>query len=91
VLHTQVERKYREGINMQLERLRRAVPTIPQAVPTLPQAVGADAIWVAKPSKGMVLAAAIDYISRIERERDAALNEIERLGGTVRIGQLEGY
>ena len=77
VPHTQVERKHREGINMQLERLRRAVPT-------LPQAVGVDAIGVAKPSKGIGLAAAIDYVSRIERERDAAMDEIERLVGDVR-------
>ncbi|PVH91389.1 hypothetical protein DM02DRAFT_636147 [Periconia macrospinosa] len=28
--HTQVERKYRERLNMELDRLRRAVPTLPQ-------------------------------------------------------------
>ncbi|EUC40599.1 hypothetical protein COCMIDRAFT_108367 [Bipolaris oryzae ATCC 44560] len=84
VRHTQVERKYRESINMRLERLRRAVAT-------LPQAVGADAIGVAKPSKGIVLAAAIDYVGRIERERDAAMDEIERLAGDVRTRQLERY
>lgn len=28
--HNQVERKYREGLNSELERLRRAVPTLPQ-------------------------------------------------------------
>jgi hypothetical protein len=80
--HKQVERKYREGLNMEFERLRRAVPT-------LPQSVDANVMGAAKPSKGMVLAAAIDYIKRIERERDAALDEVERLGGNSRMSKLE--
>lgn len=83
VPHKQIERKYREGLNMEFERLRRAVPT-------LPQCVEANVIGVTKPSKGMVLAAAIDYIERIERERDTALDEIERLGGTFRVSKLNG-
>lgn len=74
VPHKQVERKYREGLNMEFERLRRAVPT-------LPQSVEANVMGTSKPSKGMVLAAAIEYIKRVERERDAAVREIERLGG----------
>ena len=82
--HTQVKRKYRESTNMQFERLRRAVPT-------LPRTFRADAIGVAKPSKGIGLAAAIDYVSRIERERDAAMDEIERLAGDIRTRHLEGY
>jgi hypothetical protein len=75
--HKQVERKYREGLNMEFERLRRAIPT-------LPQSVDANIIGVAKPSKGMVLGAAIEYIKRVERERDEALDEVQRLGGNVR-------
>lgn len=67
---------------MEFERLRRAVPT-------LPQGMEANVMGAAKPSKGMVLAAAIDYISRIERERDAAMDEIERLGGNVRLRRLD--
>lgn len=77
--HNQVERKYREGLNMELERLRRAVPT-------LPQSEKADVMGAAKPSKAMVLAAAIDYIKKVEKERDAAIYEVERLGGKVRMG-----
>ncbi|KAF2025681.1 hypothetical protein EK21DRAFT_75812 [Setomelanomma holmii] len=80
--HKQVERKYREGLNMEFERLRRAVPT-------LSQSIEANIMGAAKPSKGMVLAAAIDYISRVERERDVAVDAIERLGGNVRIGTSE--
>lgn len=80
--HKQVERKYREGLNMEFERLRRAIPT-------LPQSVDAHVMGAAKPSKGMVLAAAIEYINKTERERDAAFDEIERLGGKVRMSKVE--
>jgi hypothetical protein len=75
--HKQVERKYREGLNMEFERLRRAIPT-------LPQNVDSNIIGVAKPSKGMILGAAIEYISRVEKERNDALDEVQRLGGNVR-------
>jgi hypothetical protein len=35
----------------------------------------------------MVLSAAIDYIKKIEKERDEALDEVRRLGGEVRNGK----
>jgi hypothetical protein len=73
--HNQVERKYREGLNSELERLRRAVPTLPQSDEG--QLMGQP-----KPSKAMVLAGAIEYIRKIERERDALLEENESLGGS---------
>lgn len=79
--HKQIERKYREGLNLEIERLRKAVPT-------LLQSTDSSVIGVAKPSKGMVLAAAISYILKIEQERDSAIDEIERLGGNVRVGKL---
>jgi len=72
--HNQVERKYREGLNLELERLRRAVPT-------LPQGDEAGLMGQPKPSKAMVLAGAIEYIRNIERERDELLEENLRLGG----------
>ncbi|CAN9288646.1 unnamed protein product [Alternaria alternata] len=71
--HTEVERKYREKLNAELERLRRAVPMLPQCDNGDTGAV--------KPSKSMVLAVAIDYIKELERQRDAAVEEVERLGG----------
>ncbi|KAF1839286.1 hypothetical protein BDW02DRAFT_564283, partial [Decorospora gaudefroyi] len=43
VPHTEVERKYREKLNMELERLRRAVPI-------LPQSDSSDIMGAAKPS-----------------------------------------
>jgi hypothetical protein len=70
--HNQVERKYREGLNTELERLRRAVPT-------LPHSEEGDAMGQPKPSKAMVLSSAIDYIKKIEREKEALKQEVERL------------
>jgi hypothetical protein len=86
--HNQVERKYREGLNAELERLRRAVPTLPQRDSN-------DMNGPPKPSKATVLASAIDYIKFIEADRDRLLEEIERLRGvrTVRGpgSKLRGY
>jgi len=70
--HNQVERKYRDGLNAELERLRMAVRTLPhwdsQAMNSPP-----------KPSKATVLASAIDYIHKIEVECDRLQRENEVL------------
>lgn len=68
VPHNQVERKYREGLNAQLEQLRRAVPTLCQV----------NDGERGKPSKATVLVSAIAYIKSIERERDELTSEVER-------------
>jgi hypothetical protein len=70
--HNQVERKYREGLNSELERLRRSVPM-------LRQSDEAGAIGQPKPSKAMILSSAIEYIQSIEKERDALIEENDRL------------
>lgn len=70
--HNQVERKYREGLNSELERLRRAVPSLRQS-----DEVGA--IGQPRPSKAMILASAIEYIQTVEQERDALKQEVEAL------------
>ncbi|CAG5169083.1 uncharacterized protein ALTATR162_LOCUS6996 [Alternaria atra] len=70
--HNQVERKYREGLNLELERLR-------QAVSTLPQSGEGDAIGQPKPSKAVVITAAVNYIKRIKKERHALQEENERI------------
>lgn len=86
--HNQVERKYREGLNAELERLRRAVPT-------LPQSDEAGAMGQPKPSKAMVLASAIDYIRNLEAERDGLKLDNDRLrqaatsGQTIRTWKVE--
>jgi hypothetical protein len=74
--HNQVERKYREGLNSDLERLRRAVPT-------LSQSEDSAVIGRLKPSKAMVLSCAIEYIAKVELERDRLREEYELLCGTV--------
>jgi hypothetical protein len=74
--HNQVERKYREGLNSDLERLRRAIPTLSQSED--------DAIiGRPKPSKAMVLSCAVEYIAKIESERDGLRKGNEVLGGTL--------
>jgi len=73
--HNQVERKYREGLNSDLGRLRRAVPT-------LSQSEGAVIGW-SEPSKAMVLSCAVEYIAKIELERDGLRERNELLGGTM--------
>jgi hypothetical protein len=67
--HNQVERKYREGLNSELERLRKTVPTLSHG----------DEAGQPKPSKGMILSSAIEYIKTIENERDALREEVARL------------
>lgn len=70
--HTTVERKYREGLNAALERLR-------QAVPTLPQRRQGGRIGSPRPSKSMIIAGAVDYIKRLESEKALALMENQTL------------
>lgn len=77
--HTEVERKYREKLNTELERLRRAVPS-------LLRADSDNVMGGARISKSAVLAVAIDYIKDLEAQRDSALDEVKRLGGEVRFG-----
>jgi hypothetical protein len=78
VPHNQVERKYREGLNTQLEQLRRAVPTLCQV----------NDRDRGKPSKATVLVGAMAYIKSIEMERDELAREVERRwmsAGAVRV------
>ncbi|CAG5139317.1 uncharacterized protein ALTATR162_LOCUS464 [Alternaria atra] len=71
-IHNKVERKYREGINAEMKRLQRAVPTMQ------PRAKKDDETSETfRPSKAMILTGAIDYIKKLECERDAALEELD--------------
>ncbi|KAF2816689.1 uncharacterized protein BDZ99DRAFT_566487 [Mytilinidion resinicola] len=72
--HNQVEHKYREGINAELERLRGTVPT-------LPQRDSSDLNGPPRPSKATVLANAIDYIQFLEAECGRLTDDNERLRG----------
>jgi len=76
--HNEVERKYREGLNAELERLRMAIPTLPQWDS---QSLNGPP----KPSKATVLASAIDYIHKMELERDRLQRENEVLRASRRM------
>lgn len=75
VPHNQVEQKYRNGLNAELERLRETVAVAPSG------AFSHLSNSSAKPSKAMVLASAIDYIKSIEAERDQLAEENQVLRG----------
>jgi hypothetical protein len=75
VPHNQVEQKYRNGLNAELERLREAVAVAPS------RAFAHLSNSTAKPSKAMVLASAIDYIKSIKAERDQLADENQVLRG----------
>lgn len=75
VPHNQVEQKYRNGLNAELERLRETVAVAPS------QAFAHLSNSTARPSKAMVLASAIDYIKSIEAERDQLADENQVLRG----------
>ena len=72
--HSQIERKYREALNSEFERLRRVVPT-------LSQRDSSNLTDSPKPRKATVVASAIDYINMIKAERDRLLEENELLRG----------
>jgi hypothetical protein len=73
--HNQVERKYREGLNAELERLRLALPSLHKW--ELASSCGGSGM--PKASKAAVLAGAVAYIQDIERERDHLQRENELL------------
>lgn len=77
--HNAVERKYREGLNAALKRLRRAVPTLPQERQE-------DKIGTPRLSKSMIIAGAIDYIERLESEKRQALTAYETFIGSKNAG-----
>ncbi|KAK7567214.1 hypothetical protein IWX92DRAFT_3944 [Phyllosticta citricarpa] len=83
--HNMVEKKYREGLNNELERLRRAVRTLPQP-PTRSLSSDDDdddgygySTSVPKPSKAAVLAGAVEYIRYLETEHERLRSENEQL------------
>lgn len=84
--HNQVERKYRESLNTQLESLRRVVPS-------LQQDHGCDGADIedlpapSKPSKAVILASATAYIKQIEREKKSMAEENQSLRAKVKVLQ----
>jgi len=70
--HNKVERKYRNGLNDQLEHLRLNLPTLPIFDPI-------SLLGPPKPGKLAILAAAVDYIKSLEAETEKLADELDEL------------
>ncbi|KAF2868711.1 hypothetical protein BDV95DRAFT_597038 [Massariosphaeria phaeospora] len=73
--HNQVERKYRESLNTQLESLRRVVPALQKNQGPCDGADIEDLPAPSKPSKAVILASATAYIKQMEKERKRVADE----------------
>jgi len=82
--HNQVERKYRETLNSQLESLRRVVPSLQQSPRTCDKSDIEDLPAPSKPSKAVVLASATSYIKNLEKDNKQLTDENEMLRNKVR-------
>jgi hypothetical protein len=82
--HNQVERKYRESLNTQLEALRRVVPALQQNQRGCDGADIEDLPTPSKPSKAVILASATAHIKQIEKENKAMKEENELLRTRVK-------
>jgi hypothetical protein len=83
VPHHQVERKYRDSLNTQLETLKRVVPSLQQ------QRVcdGADIEDISapsKPSKAVILSSATAYIKQVERDKKSLLDQNRLLRARIK-------
>lgn len=77
--HNQVERKYRESLNTQLESLRRVVPSLQQTQRGCDGADIEDLPAPSKPSKAVILASATAHIKNIEKDKKALQDENQLL------------
>jgi hypothetical protein len=87
VPHNQVERKYRDGLNAEMERLRLIIPTVAHWDSnsyTLSEGGGKP-----KATKAMVLSCAVDYICELELECDRLRRENEGLQKVVKGGSRD--
>lgn len=77
--HNQVERKYRESLNTQLESLRKVVPALQQNPRVCDGADIEDLPAPSKPSKAVILASATAYIKQMEKDNKIMQEENELL------------
>ncbi|KAH8728310.1 hypothetical protein GQ44DRAFT_724318 [Phaeosphaeriaceae sp. PMI808] len=77
--HNQVERKYRESLNTQLESLRRVVPSLQQNQGAFDGADIEDLPTPSKPSKAVILASATAYIKQQEKDKKSLADENQLL------------
>lgn len=82
--HNQVERKYRESLNTQLESLRRVVPSLQQSDRGCDGADIEDLPTPSKPSKAVILASATAHIKQQERDKKALADENALLRARVK-------
>jgi len=82
--HNQVERKYRESLNTQLESLRRVVPSLQQNQGACDGADIEDLPTPSKPSKAVILASATAYIKQQEKDKKALADENHLLKARIK-------
>ncbi|KAJ4988135.1 helix-loop-helix DNA-binding domain-containing protein [Stagonosporopsis vannaccii] len=82
--HNQVERKYRESLNTQLDSLRRVVPSLQQNNRGCDGADIEDLPTPSKPSKAVILASATAHIKQQEKDKKALADENALLRARVK-------
>ncbi|KAF1926256.1 uncharacterized protein M421DRAFT_102601 [Didymella exigua CBS 183.55] len=82
--HNQVERKYRESLNTQLESLRRVVPSLQQNARICDGADIEDLSTPSKPSKAVILASATAHIKQQEKDKKVLADENALLRARVK-------
>jgi len=82
--HNQVERKYRESLNTQLDSLRRVVPSLQQNARVCDGADIEDLPTPSKPSKAVILASATAHIKQQEKDKKALSDENALLRARVK-------
>jgi hypothetical protein len=82
--HNQVERKYRESLNTQLESLRRVVPSLQQNQGACDGADIEDLPTPSKPSKAVILASATAHIKQQEKDKKSLADENQLLRARIK-------
>jgi hypothetical protein len=82
--HNQVERKYRESLNTQLDSLKRVVPSLQHGQRACDGADIEDLPVPSKPSKAVILASATAYIRQMEKDKKSLADENQLLRTRVK-------
>jgi len=83
--HNQVERKYRESLNTQLDSLRRVVPALQQNQRNIGDGADIEDLPTpSKPSKAVILASATAHIRQIEKDKKSLAEENQLLRQRVK-------
>lgn len=82
--HNQVERKYRESLNTQLDTLRRVVPSLQQSAANCDGPDIEDLPTPSKPSKAVILASATAYIKQQEKDKKQLADENQLLRARIK-------